>query len=208
MLRFGVELEIANINMSYDDERTIESTTGWDIKCDISIDPSGLEFVSPVFEWENREQVFKMVERIKTGWPKAECNQSCGLHVHMSGEFGYSFDEVRKIGRQWYHSIEDGFKPAKRRRNKYCFLDFVGPRERYDAIRLVTSPLSDDRMHIEIRLFNMHLCKRWIARCLFKAKELGDLLEKQKNEQPSVTSRGISAGMNLRWNYARSNFPF
>jgi hypothetical protein len=181
MLRFGVELEIAKISMDYEDALTIKRTTDWDIKSDASIQPSGLEFVSPIFDWDNRGQVFKMVERIKTGWPKAECNQSCGLHVHMSGDFGPFFPIVRKIGQQWYKGIEDGFKPSAGRKAQYCMLRFNGPEMRYDAIRHVSTHSYDGTMHIEIRLFNIHLCKRWIARCLWKARELGDILERNYN---------------------------
>jgi len=92
MLRFGVEIEVADISVDPNNDRTLRNTTRWEIKYDSSIQPSGLEFVSPIFEWENRGQVFDMVDRIKG---KGKCNQSCGLHIHMSGEFGSSFHSVR-----------------------------------------------------------------------------------------------------------------
>jgi len=106
----------------------------------------------------------------------ASCNQSCGLHIHMSGVFP-EWKKIVEVGEKWYKSIKAGFRPARQRRG-YCIEKIeLTSREKYRMIRPVQ--ISNGRTHLEVRLFNAHLNKRWIARCLGVTKQLGEVLESQ-----------------------------
>lgn len=171
MLKFGVEIECV-----YKNHELPSMPEGWQCVGDGSISPVGLEFVSPIFTWEDRGQVFKMVEELQS--KGASCNQSCGLHVHMSGEFP-EWKTIRKTGEKWYEGIKSGFRPAEPRRSRYVVETWNEsyPYEKYRLVRLVEE--SFFRKHIEVRLFNAHLCKRWVARCLGATKQFGETLESQ-----------------------------
>jgi hypothetical protein len=205
MLRFGVEIEVTKLSVQAaidmlrnnkaftndiklsDTVSTINWFDDWLVKEDGSIHPYGSELVSPIFTWQNRGQVFEMIDLLKRNW--AKCNQSCGFHVHMSGDFPEKWKEMCPIIEVWYKRIKLGFKPAKSRRDEYCIekLD----QAKYRICRpVITNPESIEsycagewkvsKPHIEVRLFNSRLCKRWIWRCLKVCKQLGELLEEQK----------------------------
>jgi len=210
MLRFGVEIEVAKLsvqaaidmlrnNKAFPNDDKLSDTVSiinwfddWLIKEDGSIRPYGSEFVSPIFTWENRSQVFEMIDLLKRNW--AKCNQSCGFHVHMSGDFSNKWSTMTPIIEKWYKRIKPGFKPARQRRDEYCI-------ERLDQAKyricrpVIVHPESAEsycsgewkvtQPRIEIRLFNAHLCKRWVHRCLVVSRELGETLENTRSVSAS-----------------------
>jgi hypothetical protein len=172
MLRFGVEVEVADTK--HYPSIDIEGTYGWKITCDESINPHGMEFISPIFTWDTKDAIFTVIDIIKT--TGGFCNQSCGFHVHMSGDFPPSWDAIKEPIWKWYRSILPGFMPAKRRKNGYC-QEKLGT-DKHQIVRPVCEhQWTKESPHIELRLFNAHLCKRWIYRCLKVSKQLGELLE-------------------------------
>jgi hypothetical protein len=170
-LLFGVEIEVSSGHQKYQDLKNV-SVPYWHNKSDISIRPHGREFISPTFEWENRGQIFDTIKRLQN--LGVRCNQSCGLHVHMSGLFPKWNRQLEEHLENWYEKIKPGFKSAASRRRGYC-TEFDGNNRRYHFVCRVGR--NGDRLHIEIRLFNAHLCQRWVARCLWEAKKLGESLE-------------------------------
>lgn len=72
-LWFGVEIEVC---AATNPERHLKSLDfdHWISEPDISIFPQGREFISPIFEWENRGQVFDVVETRRAHG--AHCNQT------------------------------------------------------------------------------------------------------------------------------------
>lgn len=177
MLRFGVEIEVADVDVFKAESLVRQHNQGWKAVVDCSILPHGSEFVSPIFTWEERDGIFEIADLIKT--TDGTCNQSCGFHVHMSGDFPTSWDEMKEHIWNWYLTIQPGFKPAQRRRNGYC-KEELGT-NKHQIIRPVCEHLwQRESPHIELRLFNAHLCRRWIYRCLKASRELGLILESLK----------------------------
>lgn len=187
MLRFGVEIEVAGIKKQSSID--LEGPPyGWKIACDGSISPHGEEFISPIFTWDIKDSVFEVVDIIKT--TGGFCNQSCGLHIHMSGDFPTSWDEMKEHIWNWYRSILPGFKPAQRRRNGYC-KEELGT-NKHQIVRPVCEQFwQKEPPHIEIRLFNAHLDRRWIYRCLKASRELGTILESLKSAAGQPVLAGI-----------------
>lgn len=208
MLRFGVEIEVAKLSIQsatdmLRNNKVFPDTLGkmlsnevniinwfdeWQIKKDGSIRPYGSELVSPIFTWETSGQVFEMIDLLKRN--RGKCNQSCGFHIHMSGNFPNKWNDMKPTIARWYERIKPAFKPARQRKDNYCSEELgqrkyqiVAPVIRApedinnycEGIWKVTSP------HIEVRLFNAHLCKRYIHRCLKATQELGKLLENLKS---------------------------
>jgi hypothetical protein len=171
-LLFGVEIEVTRGKCTYENLKEV-CIPRWRNIPDYSIKPRGREFVSPIFDWDNRGQVFDSVTILQRFG--ARCNQSCGFHVHMSGNFPEWSSSLVEYLEEWYTHLQGGFKSAKRRERLHCTRDLSFSNGRYRFIRPVNK--DGDRLHIEIRLFNIHLCKRWIARCLWEAKKLGESLE-------------------------------
>ena len=114
----------------------------------------------------------------------------------MSGDFPNKWEDMKPIIQEWYKRIKPGFRPARQRRDDYCSEELClrkyqivapvirAPEDIYNyagGVWKVTKP------HIEIRLFNAHLCKRWIHRCLKISKELGEILENVRSV--SATTR-------------------
>ena len=160
----------------------------WLIKEDGSIRPYGSELVSPIFSWENRGQVFEMVDLLKRNW--AKCNQSTGFHVHISGDFPNKWEDMKPTIEKWYEKIKPAFRPARQRRDDYCS-EVLGQRKYQIVAPIIRAPEDISsycdgvwkvtQPHIEVRLFNAHLCKRYIHRCLVASKELGEILENTKS---------------------------
>jgi len=204
MIKYGVEIEVTKLsiqaatdmlknNKAFSDKTNkilnkevsiIDWFDGWLVKEDGSLKPYGSELVSPIFSWENRGQVFEMIDLLKRNW--AKCNQSCGFHVHLSGDFPNRWENMKPIIEEWYERIKPGFRPARQRRDDYCS-ETLGQR-RYQIVSPIIRAPEDINSycegvwkvtvpHIEIRLFNAHLCKRWIHRCLKISRELGETLE-------------------------------
>lgn len=205
MIQYGVEIEVAKLSIQsatdmLRNHKTFSDNTNkilnskvsiinwfddWLIKEDGSIKPYGSELVSPIFSWENRSQVFEMIDLLKRNW--AECNQSCGFHIHMSGNFPNKWEDMKPTIKAWYKRIKVGFRPARQRRDDYCSEELC--QRKYQIVAPVIRAPEDTsgycegvwkvtQPHLEIRLFNSHLCKRWVWRCLKVSKELGELLEK------------------------------
>lgn len=180
MIRFGVEIEAAGVDINKAESLVKQYNLAhhpeqaWKTVLDCSINPHGLEFISPIFTWDTRDAIFEISDLINEAG--GICNQSCGFHVHMSGDFPTSWDEMKEHIWNWYRSILPGFKPAKRRKNSYC-KEELGT-DKHQIIRPVCEHLwQRESPHIELRLFNAHLCRRWIYRCLNASKQLGELLE-------------------------------
>ena len=181
-LLFGVEIEVTRGKTTWAAIKTTEFSRWYNVS-DCSIYPNGREFVSPKFRWEERGQVFDVVEDLQDAG--ARCNQSRGFHVHMSGKFPVWDQSLKQYLEAWYEKLQPGFKPARHRREEYC-TDFDNPikGERYHFVRFVG--MDSGHLHIELRFFNAFLCKRWVARCLWEAKKLGDALEQMAQEAVQV----------------------
>jgi len=180
VLRFGVEVEVARVDINIAENLVREHNLsrryeqGWRTSLDCSINPYGSEFISPIFTWDTRNDIFTVIDAIKkTG---GFCNQSCGFHVHLSGDFPESWNEMKEHIWKWYLSILPGFKPAKRRRDGYC-KEELGT-NKHQIVHPVCEHLwQRESPHLELRLFNAHLCKRWMYRCIKVSRELGIILE-------------------------------
>lgn len=83
-IKFGVEIEFVG-----GDPEAVELLPGWTMALDeLQIDEtgseSGSELQTPPLLWKEREQILKMLTRLKE--QGARVNWSCGLHVHVSLE--------------------------------------------------------------------------------------------------------------------------
>jgi hypothetical protein len=191
MLKFGVEIEVANLDINKAEDLLRQHNIGknytqtWKAVMDGSINPYGSEFVSPIFTWEEKDAIFEVIDLIKT--TKGTCNQSCGLHIHMSGDFPKSWDSMKETIWKWYLSIQPGFIPAKRRKSSYC-KEKLGKDKHQIVTPVRECAWNIESPHIELRLFNAHLCKRWFYRCLKTSRELGIILEGLKSAvgQPAL----------------------
>jgi len=208
LIRYGVEIEVSKLSIQaatdmLRNHKAFSNNTqeilnkevfiidwfdDWLIKEDGSIRPYGSELVSPIFSWENRGQVFEMVDLLKRNW--AKCNQSTGFHVHISGDFPNKWEDMKPTIEKWYEKIKPAFRPARQRRDDYCS-EVLGQRKYQIVAPIIRAPEDISsycdgvwkvtQPHIEVRLFNAHLCKRYIHRCLVASKELGEILENTKS---------------------------
>jgi hypothetical protein len=202
-MKFGIELEVVYLSVSnaidiFRGRLYRDMFNDWQIKEDGSLHPFGVELVSPVFEWQNRGQVFDIIDILKRN--RARSNQSTGFHVHMSGNFPNKWEDMKPTIARWYERIKPGFRPAKQRRDDYCS-EALGQRKYQIVAPIIRAPEDISSYcngvwektipHIEIRLFNAHLCKRWVWRCLKASKELGCLLENAKQGRNNLCKENL-----------------
>lgn len=157
-MKWGIELEITRLDMSNACQLLRQngvfckqwgSPTGmdpkdfftWHIGSDTTIGANGCELRSPIFQdgRNNIVDVMFVVDVLKKGG--ASTNHNCGIHIHLSG-----FTRL---------PVLQNF--AKKSRRKYCMTH-----GRYTPIRKI----SDD--HVEIRVYNGTLNKRYIARSILE----------------------------------------
>jgi len=170
---FGIEFEVAGIRGStYKNQvRALKDWfPGWVDKIDPTIEPFGVEVVSPVLNWDQKAQVFEMAAFLKMIGAKG--NKTCGMHIHNSGNYSLLLLDCGKV-MNFYKEKKLSFRPNVYRRGSGTWFNDGAANERIKGTGLHHDCISFPTEHktVEFRLFNMCLHPRWIARCLHVVEE-------------------------------------
>lgn len=131
--RYGLELEC----LYNEDEDEVE-ITGWNSVEDGSIDPSGIEYNSPVFSGDCTKHIKEFCSEARR---VHDINKSCGFHLHIESK-GFSDEKLTLIYKNcknlenWFFSIVS----PSRRTSTYCKrLSTIETMKRFDDAWYETS---------------------------------------------------------------------